>query len=317
MFKLQLIAAGIGIGQDLAGVECGPTAWIDFFLEHYPDLLAIEPDKTLMKLNLASVHLHTNKDSKAFPFSAYDQLASQVHQSQKKQILPVILGGDHSVAIGSVMGSLQSNPNMKLLWIDAHGDINTPETTLTGRVHGMPLAYLLGLWAQDRLRPRLKEKNVVLFGVRDLDAGEKKIIRDLGIKLITQSSINRYGMTACWHEAAQYLDLKNSPVHVSFDVDAIDPQLFPQTGVPVQGGLSLYQLQVLFQKLSSLKTLKALDIVEFNPILNTGIKPTVDARHLIGQFLENLTQLNYDRRQLKKLRPSSADEIMPWPDLAY
>jgi arginase len=317
MFKLQLIAAGIGIGQDLAGVDCGPTAWLDFFCEHYPSLLAVEPDVALKNVNLAAVHLRTNKDSKIFPFSAYDQLANQVNTSQKKEILPVTLGGDHSIAIGSVMGSLLSNPDMKLLWIDAHGDINTPETTLTGRVHGMPLAYLLGLWAQDRLRPRLKEKNVVLFGVRDLDTGEKKIIRDLGIKLITQSSINRHGMAACWHEAAQYLDLKNSPVHVSFDVDAIDPQLFPQTGVPVQGGLSLYQLQALFQKLSSLKTLKALDIVEFNPILNADVKPTVDARHLLGQLLENLTRPSQNRRQIKKPRPTAIDEIMPWPDLAY
>ncbi|MEK6555408.1 MAG: arginase [Bdellovibrionota bacterium] len=316
MCKLQLIAAGIGIGQDLAGVENGPEAWFDFFREHYPRLLYVPPEASLIKNNLSSVHLHNNKDSQSFPFAVYDQLAQQVANSQRRGFLPVTLGGDHSVAMGSITGSLQAQPNMKVVWVDAHGDINTPETTLTGRVHGMPLAYLLGLWAQDRFRLRLHEKNVALFGIRDLDSGEKKIIRDLGIKAVSQSEISRRGINKCWQEVSEHLNLANSPVHVSFDVDAMDPKLFPYTGVPVNRGLNGYECEILFHKISQLKNLRAIDIVEFNPLVNIESGGAVDGRHLVGQFLNSLTQPSQNRAQLKRISLSTTSENMAWPNLA-
>lgn len=292
--KIKFIGAGVGIGQDLSGVELGPAAWMRALNPLQADLVY---DGDLGEISLRPVHLRSNRDSRGFPFHVYDRVASKIESTQKEMTLPVTLGGDHSIAIGTVEGSLRNFQDLKLVWIDAHGDINTPETTLSGRVHGMPLAYLLGLWAQDRERLRLHERNIVLFGVRDLDTGEKRIIKDLGIRTYTQKEIISRGIANCWAEVESYLSLSSSPVHVSFDVDAIDPKLFPQTGVPVRRGLNAAELDFVFSKISMLPQLVALDIVEFNPLIrsegpNATAGQELIARILIKELISNKPNLS-------------------------
>ena len=309
MRKVQFISAGISIGQELEGVRSGPEGWRDYFRLHFPQLLGCDWSQVVRQRQIKAFHLHSNSDSSDFPFQMYDDLTQLVLKSLSRAQLPVTLGGDHSLAMATVQASLLHHPRSKVLWVDAHGDINTPETSLSGRVHGMPLAYLLGLWAQDRRRVRLLEKNVVLFGIRDLDTGEKKILRDLKVRSYSRSEISKKGIEFCWAEAMSYLNVGSEGLHVSFDVDALDPRLFPQTGVPVARGLNVSETQFLFDQILIAPNLKAFDLVEYNPELTPKKEVKLDGRKLIGSFL---TQLACQKSHYSAF----SDTNFLWPHLA-
>jgi arginase len=189
---------------------------------------------------------------------------------------PIILGGDHSIAIGSVGGVAmhfaQQGKRIGVVWLDAHGDMNTPETTPSGNIHGMGLAVLLG-----RGDPRfvnlggagakLDGSRVALVGTRDLDQGERQAMRDAGVHVLTMRDIDERGMAAVMREAIQIASTGTAGIHVQLDMDALDPDESPGTGTPVAGGLSYREAHLAMEMLADTERIIAMDVVEINPIL--------------------------------------------------
>jgi len=185
--------------------------------------------------------------------------------------IPLLLGGDHTLAIGSIGGSTHAAP-AGLIWIDAHGDFNTPQTTITGNIHGMTLALLLGdgypeLVDAGRPGPTLQPEDVVLIGVRDLDPEERLRLRSSGITVYTMRDIDERGIGAVTREALERLEHRDR-LHVSLDMDVLDPQAGPGVGTPSPGGLTCREAQLLMEIIADSGRCCALDIVEINPILD-------------------------------------------------
>lgn len=185
--------------------------------------------------------------------------------------IPVILGGDHSVSMGAVAGASRGR-RTGLLWIDAHADLNTPTTSPSGNIHGMPVAALLGD-GDDRLTGVwggggvISPEDVVYVGLRSIDPGERERIGELGIRTYTMTEIDRRGMAEVASEAILHLSHRDR-LHVSFDADALDPDLAPGVGTPVKGGLSYREAHLLMEMLSGSGRVTSLDLVEVNPILD-------------------------------------------------
>ncbi len=184
----------------------------------------------------------------------------------------VFLGGDHSISIGTVSAVETYGPGAGLLWVDAHGDFNTPETTPSGNIHGMALAALLGQGAPEltslgRPGPKLSPAEVVLLGVRDLDAEEREALRRSGVLVLTMRDVDEMGMAAAAYKALEHLSALPR-LHISLDMDALDPNEAPGVGTPVPGGLSYREAHLLMEILHDSGRAATLDIVEVNPILD-------------------------------------------------
>jgi len=187
--------------------------------------------------------------------------------------LPLVLGGDHSIALGTLAGLRKAAGEPGgVIWIDAHGDLNTPATSPSGNVHGMPLAAALGLagddFAHDGLElPAVDPRRVVLLGVRSLDPAERSLIRETGIRAITMTEIDRIGIERAVLEA---IDRASGPgfVHVSLDLDALDPEVAPGVGTPVKGGLTYREAHLACEDLAESGLVGSLELVEVNPILD-------------------------------------------------
>lgn len=211
-----------------------------------------------------------------------ESVAQVVGGHAKKGELPVTLGGDHSLAMGTISGTLDAHPNACVIWIDAHADINTSETTESGNIHGMPVSFLLGLgdkvdefaW----VKPALKANRLVYIGLRDIDAGEKKILKDNKIRAFSMHEVDKYGIGKVVEMALDYVNPKRSfPIHLSFDVDALDPSVAPSTGTPVRGGLTFREGHYICEAIWETGLLVALDLMEVNPSLAdaASVKQTV------------------------------------------
>jgi arginase len=192
--------------------------------------------------------------------------------------IPIVIGGDHSLAAGSVAASAgfarEKEQSVGLLWIDAHGDMNTPATTLSGNVHGMPLAALLGpepseLSAIGGWSPKVDAAHTALIGVRNLDAREKELVRNSGVQVFTMKDIDRRGIAAVAEEAIARVSQNALGLHVSFDMDVCDPTIAPGVGTSVKGGLDYREAHTLMEIVDDSGLLLALDVVEINPILDT------------------------------------------------
>ena len=191
--------------------------------------------------------------------------------------IPLVLGGDHSLAAGSVAGVARSRrargERIGLLWIDAHADLNTPASSLSGNVHGMPVAHLLGhgdasLAALAGDAPAVEGKHVALLGVRDLDAPERAHVRAWGVQLYSMREIDQRGLAACIGEAIGHVTNGTSGFCCSFDADAVDPSAAPGVGTPVRGGLTFREAHLALETVADSGRLLALDFVEVNPILD-------------------------------------------------
>jgi len=190
--------------------------------------------------------------------------------------LPLILGGDHSLAIGSLAGVAQVRPATGLIWCDAHGDFNTPATTPSGNIHGMPLAVALGrgepaLCQMGGRAPKIAEEHTVLVAVRDLDPAEGEALRNSRVTVFTMKEIDRMGMGAVMAEAIRIAGGAGArPIHLSFDLDSVDPQFAPGVGTPVPGGLTYREAHLALELLADSGLLGSCELVEVNPILDQG-----------------------------------------------
>lgn len=205
------------------------------------------------------------------------RLADRVAEACGAGHFPLVLGGDHAQAVGTVSGLARhyhgQNKKIGLVWVDAHTDMNTPETTPSGNVHGMPLACLLGRGPQNLLKlsgrtPALEAHNVVIVGAREVDPGEVALIEATGVRVYTMTELDRRGTSICLEEAFERAMDGTCGVHLSFDLDVVDPQHAPGVGTPVPGGLSLRESHLVCEMAAALRCLIGLEVVELNPTLD-------------------------------------------------
>ncbi|EJU00720.1 arginase [Dacryopinax primogenitus] len=215
-------------------------------------------------------------------------VSKSVEEHAKKGELPLTLGGDHSLAVGTVSGIFSAYPDACLIWCDAHADINTVESTESGNMHGMPVSFLLGIGSKlpmfDWLRPVLKPERMVYIGLRDVDKAEKTILKDHGIKAFSMHEVDKYGIGKVVEMALDHVNpQRNLPIHLSFDVDALDPSVAPSTGTPVRGGLTFREGHYICEAICETGLLVGLDIMEVNPSLpNIHDKMSVEQTVAIG-----------------------------------
>jgi arginase len=202
-----------------------------------------------------------------------EELADTVTETLKANEFPLILGGDHSIALGSITGVTRLHKDIGLLWIDAHADFNTEETTPSGNIHGMILAALAGL-GDNRLTgiggwaPKLDPQRIVLIGARDLDLGERELLHTHRVNVFTMSDIDQRGISNVIREAIAIASMASDGIHLSLDMDALDPVHAPGVGTPVRGGLSYREAHLAMELIAGTGRLVAMDVVEVNPILD-------------------------------------------------
>lgn len=295
---VTIIGMPIHLGQGLDGVDLGPQAIryaslckalynMGYVVKDSGDLPRCDRDET-------SVENPLLRYLKAITLSN-TLLADKVAEVVSRGEFPLLLGGDHSMAIGTIAGLRKQYNRLGVLWIDAHGDLNTPETTPTGNIHGMSLAVSLGIGHPDLVQlggvyPKISPDRTVLIGARDIDAGERKLIKELGIHVYTSHDIERFGIPAIMDQAIQIVRDGTDGVHVSFDVDSLDPQVIMGTGTRVPGGITYREGQLLLRILAEANIVTSAEFVEVNPLLDEKNKTAELTVGLICSLLgEGLT----------------------------
>ena len=264
--KTRLIGVPLNFGANRCGLEFS----IDNFLKKFP--------KYKEKMEVIEVV----REKEEFPMknekyvntvaSTCEKLAVEVNKVVKNGLIPITIGGDHSIAIGSIAG-VSKEKEVGILWMDAHGDMNTPEISDSGHIHGMPLATSVGYGHSKLVNclyegTKVKKENVILFGTRDIDAKEQKLIDELGVKNYSWDMIVDMGFEKAFEEVKEFFKDKN--LHISFDLDGIDPTEITAVGTPVVGGLSREMGKTLMSEMIDTASVTSIDIVEYNPIYEKG-----------------------------------------------
>jgi arginase len=273
--KVAIIGAALDLGAGRRGVDMGPSAIRYAGIDDRLAGLGLECSDW-GNVETAVAEAASEGDPRARFLDeikeACERVAGLVAQATRGGFAPVVLGGDHSVAIGSLGGLASVHGPGGVLWFDAHGDLNTPETSPSGNVHGMPLAAALGLDAQAFASeawplPMLDPERVALIGIRSLDEGERDLVRELGIAVYTMSDLDRRGVEPVVREALERV--AGAPVvHVSLDIDVVDPEAAPGVGTPVRGGLSYREAHLAMELVAEWGGFGSFEIVEVNPILD-------------------------------------------------
>ncbi len=226
-------------------------------------------------------------------------VCGKVERIVRRGHFPLVLGGDHSISVGTVsaiaMAARRDGKKVGLLWVDAHGDINTPETSPSGNIHGMPVAALLGEGPEELTSiggegPKVDPRNVAMVAIRSLDEGEKIRLKRYGVGVHTMSEVDRIGIDKVMKQALARVTDGTDRLHVSFDLDAVDPTVAPGVGTPVKGGLDYREAHLLMEMLSDSGAMTSLEMVEVNPIL--------DDRNASGAFAVELVQSAFGKRIL-------------------
>jgi arginase len=297
--SIEIIGIPVDLGAGRRGVDMGPSAIRIADLE--PRLEALG-HKVVDFGDIDVMIPETQKVGqgklkyKAPILAACDELRKQVERSMGEGRMPLVLGGDHSIAIGSVAGTsnhfARSGESIGLIWFDAHGDANTPDTTPSGNIHGMSLAVAMGLGDGDLVNlggraPKVLPRNIVLIGIRDLDAGERDTLKKSGVTVYTMRDLDERGMRDVLDEAIGIAADNTSGIHLSFDLDVVDPEDAPGTGTPVWGGITYREAHLAMEMLADRAQIVALDLVEVNPVLDsqnmTGILAAELAQSLLGK----------------------------------
>jgi arginase len=293
MKKISIIGVPMDLGQTRRGVDMGPSAIryagvverlenLHFNVEDFGDIQIGRPEK--------AVNAETNLKNLKAVAEASEKLASAVDEVLQNSSFPLVLGGDHSIAIGTLAGVSKHYQNLGVIWYDAHGDLNTADTSPSGNIHGMPLAVSMGLGHSTLTQiagysPKVKPENIIIIGARSLDDGEKELIKKQGIKVYTMHEIDRLGMTKVMEETIAYLKENTDGVHLSLDLDGLDPHDAPGVGTPVIGGISYRESHLAMEMLAEAEIVTSAEFVEVNPILDEKNKTATVAVALMGSLL--------------------------------
>ncbi|RQD69632.1 MAG: arginase [Tindallia sp. MSAO_Bac2] len=291
---INIIGVPMDLGQNRRGVDMGPSAMryagIRKRLEKLGHNVADLGDLAIDFVDGQNNSNHANLRNLDAVQKVNAELAEKVNQITSKGDFPLVLGGDHSIALGTLAGVSKYYDNLGVIWIDAHGDLNTEKTSPSGNIHGMPLAASLGLGHPaltdlNHEGAKVKAENLVLIGPRALDEGEKKLVKEKGIRVYTMHEIDRLGMAKVMEDALNYLKDKTDEIHLSFDLDALDPVDAPGVGTPVIGGISYREGHLAMEMLAECKQIVSAEFVEVNPILDDKNKTAQVAVALIGSLL--------------------------------
>ena len=291
--RITIIGAPLDMGSDRRGVDMGPSALrvanlngrlaaLDFDVEDMGNVAVSQPES--LPDGPSNAHY--------LPAIAATckRLAEAVLGAASSGRTPLVLGGDHSVAVGTVSGLAQSlrgtGEKLGLLWIDAHADMNTPETSPTGNIHGMPLAALIG-YGPDELvnlfgfHPKVNPANVVLIGIRDVDKTERQNVRKSGIRYFTMRDLDERGMRAVMADALQIVTQGTRGFHLSLDLDCVDPAYAPGVGTPVRGGMTYREAHLAMEMIADTNKMIGMEVVEVNPVIDEANRTAVLAVELI------------------------------------
>jgi arginase len=290
--EIAIIGAALDLGQGRRGVDMGPSAIRYAGLEErLVGLGYAVRDEGNVETAVAEATALRDERARFLPeiHDTCELIAARVADATGRGALPLVLGGDHSVALGTLGGLASVHGAGGVLWIDAHSDINTPETSPSGNVHGMALAAALGLAGQGFESdawplPAVDAKRVALVGTRQLDDGERRLLRDAGVRVFTMSEIDRIGIERAVRES---LDRISGPgfVHVSLDMDVLDPEIAPGVGTPVRGGLTYREAHLALELVSESGVAGSLEVVEVNPILDRENTTATTAVELVASAL--------------------------------
>lgn len=283
-----IVGAPMTYGQPFVGTDSGPEllrqaglrkmlSALGWRVEDVPDL-----EFEALQLSEKSGTFEGNAKNHKLVGAGCEMLANAVEKTLKQKRFPLILGGDHSIGMGSLAGILRAQPETGVIWIDAHADLNTPALSESGNMHGMPVGMLMEGVAPDHRQipglewladgPRLSPDSIVYVGLRDVDPAERRLIQSLDIAAYTMHEIDRYGIGQVMEMALDHLCAKNPnrPLHLSYDIDAVDPVLAPATGTTVRGGLTFREAHYVAEAVAYTGNLASAEIVELNPSLSCG-----------------------------------------------
>lgn len=291
--KVKIIGVPMDLGADRRGVDMGPSAIRyaklqrrleenDIQVCDWGDIEVPNPETKTIKNPKLKYFKEIIKTS--------EKLADIVYNTINEGFVPLILGGDHSISLGSIAGASKAIEKIGVIWVDAHGDFNTDTTTPTGNIHGMSLAASLGIGNEDLTNiggpcPKVLPQNTVLIGARCIDKDEAELIKGSGIHVFTMEHIDYYGMRDVVKEAIKLAKDDTMGVHLSFDVDVIEPTVAPGVGTPVRGGITYREASLTMEMLAKSKVLSSLEFVEVNPILDRGNETAQIAVDLIASAL--------------------------------
>lgn len=291
--QVKIIGAPVDLGANRRGVDMGPSA-IRYALlrerlveigHEVEDLgnIAVPERDSLTRRGASLAFLPEILE-------VNELLAAKVGEALDAGGFPLILGGDHSLAIGGIAGLASRVPSFGLLWFDAHGDFNTPETTTSGNIHGMPLAVAVGRGSEELVNcggpgPKVAEEKVIIIGVRDLDPQERELLQSSRVTVFTMQDVDERGMREVVREALAIAGAGVEGLYVSFDMDVIDPLEAPGVGTPVRGGITYREAHLAMELIAQSGRLLALDMVEVNPILDCQNQTAELAVELISSAL--------------------------------
>jgi arginase len=286
---LSIIGVAVNEGQDLGGTELGPKVLREANLAsvarslgwNVDDLGDITNDNIVVEETDVSNYKYSDIKNAQTLGGLCKSLHNMCKKSAEEGNFTLVLGGDHGLASGSISGMKTAYPDLKVVWVDAHGDCNIPEASPSGNYHGMPVAHLFGWIPEgtvpgfDWFKPNLKPEDIAYIGLRDMDSYEKMMLTKHNIKVYDIDDVTELGIGKVMQEITEYFnaDGKDHPIHVSFDIDGIDPMYAPQTGTKCRGGLTDREAKYILRKLVQTKSVVSMDLVEVNPLLEENTAP--------------------------------------------
>jgi arginase len=278
--KIRIIGVPMDLGASRRGVDMGPSALrvaglqahlkhLGHTVEDIGNMIVKQPEEMPIGEKRAKYVAEIA--------DACNDLGLAVQKSLEEDYLPLVLGGDHSIAAGSIGGVAahfrKEKKQIGCIWLDAHSDMNTPESSPSGNVHGMPLAGIMGYGVPElhdlfNFKPKIEPQNVVLVGVRDLDAYEKKFIKKLGVRAFTMRDIDERGMREVMADALKYAMDDTDGIAVSLDMDFVDPSDAPGVGTPVRGGATYREAHLALEMIADSEAMVSMEIVEINPVID-------------------------------------------------
>jgi arginase len=278
--KIRIIGVPMDLGASRRGVDMGPSALrvaglqarikqLGYQVEDIGNISVKQPEEMSYGEKRAK-YLAEIAD-------ACKDLGAMVEKSLEENLVPIVLGGDHSIAAGSLSGVAshfkKKEKRIGLIWLDAHGDINTPESSPSGNVHGMPLAAAMGYGATELVellgfKPKVEPQNISLVGIRDLDSQEKKLAKKSGVHVFTMRDIDERGMREVMSDALKYAMDDTDGISVSLDMDFVDPSDAPGVGTPVRGGVTYREAHLAMEMIADTEAMVSLEVVEINPVID-------------------------------------------------